>query len=332
MLKGDDPILSIIINCYNYEDYVQSAIESVTSQKAERYELIVVDDGSTDQSWETIERLHVRSFRKENGGQVSACLHGVARTSAPFILFLDADDELLPNSISKIISLLDENVAKLQFPLLTIDATGAVVGPALPALSAGRHREAFVKKVERAGAYISPPTSGNVFRRDLCDLLHEAHYDSAVDGVMLLAAPFFGDIVSIGEPLGRYRVHFRNKSYRNQLPPVPHLRKHQKRFRRRVEHLKRSMIERGVAEQIKRPDEMYLHTRYDNYCDILEGRRIRFPNLVSALRSFPEWYTLYRRLLVAVFLSAGLVLPGSLVLPVLRIRLTGSWRTWLRRH
>src|ERR1700712_3074302 len=102
--------LAIIINCFNYEDYVQNAIESVLSQDTTHCDVIVVDDGSTDRSWDEIKAFGIRSFRKQNGGQVNACRYGVSKTDAPFILFLDADDELVPGAIQKILLHLDQNV------------------------------------------------------------------------------------------------------------------------------------------------------------------------------------------------------------------------------
>ncbi|MGU3541629.1 glycosyltransferase family 2 protein [Methylobacterium sp. A52T] len=128
------PVLAIIINCFNYERYVHCAIQSVVSQNNRSCEIVVVDDGSTDQSWAVIQSSGVRSFRKTNGGQVSACLLGLDNTVAPFVLFLDADDQLLPNSLAVIIRSLDADIAKLQFPLARIDEAGSMIAPAFPSL------------------------------------------------------------------------------------------------------------------------------------------------------------------------------------------------------
>lgn len=318
--------LAIIINCHNYEDYVRNSIASVLSQDTTHCDVIVVDDGSTDRSWEVIEQFKVRAFRKENGGQVSACRYGVSKTDAPFILFLDADDELVPGSIQTIIRHLDADIAKLQFPLLRIDSNGTPLGTSFPNLANGRGRATFVKAIERAGTYISPPTSGNVFRRDLCALLEDAHYDSAVDGVMLLAAPFYGDVVSLSEPLGRYRLHSKNKSGTNRTPTVGLIRKHQKRFVDRLEHLRVALTDRDGSCKIGSPSRMYMHARYSNYCDILEMRRISWAGVVVTVGSFPTWYSPLKRVSVVLFLLACTVLPLRTVRSLLEARLTGSWR------
>jgi len=117
-------------------------------------------------------------------------LFGLEKTKAPFVLFLDADDELKPGALVKIIDRLDPGVAKLQFPLTRIDTDGNIISAALPALDTFRDRHVLARQVLRRGVYRSPPTSGNVFRRDVCKLLREADYDKFVDGVILFAAPF----------------------------------------------------------------------------------------------------------------------------------------------
>lgn len=325
-MEDDDVSLAIIINCFNYEDYVRDSIESVLSQDTTRCDVIVVDDGSTDRSWDEIQTFDIRAFRKENGGQVSACRYGVSKTKAPFVLFLDADDELMPGAIQEILRHLDENVAKIQFPLLRIDSAGSVIGPAFPKLRNARARAPFIRSVEQAGTYISPPTSGNVFRRDLCALLEDATYDSAVDGVMLLAAPFCGDIVSLAEPLGRYRLHSKNKSGTNRSPTQSLLRKHQKRFVDRLVHLREMLARRDGSCRIGNPTDMYMHARYDNYCDILDLKRMQLKNAVVMVAAFPDWYGPVRRLSVVLFLLACAVLPVRTVRSLLEARLTRNWR------
>ncbi|MCJ2094506.1 glycosyltransferase family 2 protein [Methylobacterium sp. J-072] len=325
-MTPERPRLAIIINCYNYENYVRHSIESVVSQDTTHCDVIVIDDGSTDRSWDEIEKFGLRSFRKENGGQVSACRYGVSKTDAPFVLFLDADDELMPGAIQKIILHLDEGVAKLQFPLLRIDSTGSVIGPAFPKLADARDRGLFVDAIEKAGTYITPPTSGNVFRRDLCTLLDDAHYDSAVDGIMLLAAPFYGDVVSLSEPLGRYRLHNRNKSGSNRVPAPTLLRRHQKRFVDRLSHLRTILIEKDGKCNIGNSTEMYMYSRYRNYIDIIEFRRITWRSAIVTATSFPSWYNPIKRLSVVVFLLACLVLPLSTIRSLLEARLTRTWR------
>src|SRR6266436_10093186 len=124
------PKLAVVISCYNYESFVERAIQSVLSQGRDDFELVVVDDGSTDGSWDVISRSGVTAFKIENSGQRLACLFGLDKTKAPFVLFLDADDELKPGALGKIVDRLDPGVAKLQFSLTLIDSDGTAISGA----------------------------------------------------------------------------------------------------------------------------------------------------------------------------------------------------------
>ncbi|MBE9014320.1 glycosyltransferase family 2 protein, partial [Pseudanabaenaceae cyanobacterium LEGE 13415] len=96
------PLVSIIINNYNYAAYLGAAIESAIAQSYPNTEVIVVDDGSTDQSRTVIEHYRDRiiPILKSNGGQASAFNAGFAASRGEFICFLDSDDLLVPDRIS----------------------------------------------------------------------------------------------------------------------------------------------------------------------------------------------------------------------------------------
>lgn len=95
------PLFSVVIATYNYGRFVARAIDSVLGQTLADYEIVVVDDGSTD---DTPERLgayagRITSVRRENGGQASAYNDGIALARGRFVCILDADDELLPDAL-----------------------------------------------------------------------------------------------------------------------------------------------------------------------------------------------------------------------------------------
>ena len=276
-----EPKLAVIITCYNYAQYIKRAIRSVQLQGCNDCELVVVDDGSTDNSWDVIRSMEVRAFRIENHGQRGACIYGLGQTTAPFVLFLDADDELLPGSLQTIIAKLDPEVAKLQFPLTRVDRNGMAISRPLPQLRTFRGRQ-LAQQVLLTGAYASPPTSGNVFRRDICLLLDEAEYDRAVDGVILFAAPFFGDVVSLSEELGLYRVHDCNDSgFGGKLNPRS-LRRGLQRFVDRMEHLRQVLSRFVDAPALVQPDRTYFYQEHRFYLAIAENERIR-PGMLARL-------------------------------------------------
>jgi glycosyltransferase involved in cell wall biosynthesis len=304
--------LAIIINCYNYEEYVGRAIDSVLAQSCTDYELFVVDDGSTDRSWDVIRQFGVRASRIENVGQLHACVFGLDQTAAPFVLFLDADDELAPGALEAILPRLHPDVAKLQFCLTRIDAQGKSTGSTLPARDAVINLGDLRDRVLKTGVYDSPPTSGNVFRRDVCDLLRDAGYDDAVDGVTILAAPFYGDIVSLPEEHGRYRVHDRNMSGVGKNLSRERLRQHLKRFEDRIDHLKTAIRDKSREAASLDCRRTFFHAEKTFILAVIDRDPARFRLLARLVGvTFRDYFPLTKKtLLSAVFTLAACLPPG----------------------
>jgi glycosyltransferase involved in cell wall biosynthesis len=320
--------LAIIIPCWNYADYVALAIRSVTAQGRQDCELIVIDDGSTDASWDVIQRQGVTAYRTGNGGQRAACLYGLGKTRAPFVLFLDADDELVPGSLDAILGELDDRVAKLQFPLTRIDWRGAVIGEPVPRLDAFRDSGMLAAQVLETGVYMTPPTSGNVFRRDVCQLLEAAEYDKAVDGVILFAAPFFGDVVSMSQALGRYRVHDRNDSGLGRAPDPQLLRRELSRFVARIEHLRQVLVRFGKSADLVAAEKTFYYLERSLYVAIAEGRRVPLATLLHLIkRVWAGDGSVRTRSALSGFLLLSGLLPNRRALRGLAYRLSPGERS-----
>ena len=91
------PLLSVIVPIYNVEKYLKQCIESVKKQQLNSYELILVDDGSTDSSKSICDNYsennaNIRVFHKKNEGASSARNYGLKKASGKYVLFLDSDD------------------------------------------------------------------------------------------------------------------------------------------------------------------------------------------------------------------------------------------------
>ncbi|HEX6457212.1 MAG TPA: glycosyltransferase [Solirubrobacterales bacterium] len=94
------PLVSVVIPCWNQAGYLGEAIESVLAQRYPELELTVVDDGSEDNSFEVAARYPgVRRLRQANSGVAAARNRGLAESSGEYVVFLDADDRLLPNAL-----------------------------------------------------------------------------------------------------------------------------------------------------------------------------------------------------------------------------------------
>jgi glycosyltransferase involved in cell wall biosynthesis len=93
-------LVSVIIPCYNQAHFLAEAIESVLAQNHPRFEILVVDDGSTDDTSEVAARYpEVRCLRQENRGLAAARNAGLRSSEGEYVVFLDADDRLLPNAL-----------------------------------------------------------------------------------------------------------------------------------------------------------------------------------------------------------------------------------------
>ena len=94
------PLVSVVIPCWNQGAYLGEAIESVLAQRYPELELTVVDDGSEDNSYEVAARYPgVRRLRQPRGGVAAARNRGLAESEGDYLVFLDADDRLLPDAL-----------------------------------------------------------------------------------------------------------------------------------------------------------------------------------------------------------------------------------------
>lgn len=93
------PLISIIIPCYNHGTYLKQAVESVRTQDVSEIEIIVIDDGSTDDTPKISKELDVIYIRQKNSGLSSARNTGIKHSNGDFLVFLDADDWLLPGAL-----------------------------------------------------------------------------------------------------------------------------------------------------------------------------------------------------------------------------------------
>jgi len=101
-MSSVSPFFSVVVPLYNKEAYIQRTLESARAQTWTDFELIVVDDGSTDRGPEMVERLadpRIRLVRQKNAGVSAARNRGIQETKGPYVAFLDGDDEWLPDHL-----------------------------------------------------------------------------------------------------------------------------------------------------------------------------------------------------------------------------------------
>jgi len=131
--------ISVIVPCYNACAFLEKTVESVLAQDTQAWELILVDDGSTDSTPEIIQRhclkdARIRGVWKENGGRASACNLGAAQISADaqYLFFLDSDDQLVPGALRFMSDYLDahQDVCLLGCQFQEVDPEGRAYGTA----------------------------------------------------------------------------------------------------------------------------------------------------------------------------------------------------------
>ncbi|CAN7604828.1 glycosyltransferase [Phenylobacterium sp. LjRoot219] len=327
------PLLSVVIPCFNYEHYVAEAIESVLSQAGPDVEVIVVDDGSTDGSWRVIQQYAARvaALRIENSGSRRASLAGFARSTGRFIYFLDADDMLCPGALALIRPHLLPDVSKIQFMLRPVDHQGNPIGEPFPSLEAGVDSAALIAAIRLRGCYPTPPTSGNVYRRDVYEDVGDPTYDRAIDGVAYLLAPFVGRVVSIDRPLGAYRIHGANLSAFAVASPEK-MDFYYRSFVNRLSHLAELLAEKGVGFQARgayaHSDELQLMR------SVTAGQRPGWALTWSYLTCVMRERSGLRRGVQIVFALALFGLPVRLSSQLIRARTNpsgaGRWRAGLK--
>lgn len=209
--------LSIIIPNYNYGQYVGTAIESALHVDWPDVEVIVVDDGSTDESWEIISSFgdQIVAVRQTNSGPRVACNEGFARSTGDVVIFLDSDDLLEPNIAREIAAVWRSGISKVQFQMMRIDRNGAATGSVFPLYDRVPSPELVRHWMRSTSAYPTPPGSGNAYSRHFLEkvLPLDDRCGDATDSACLAAAPFLGDVVTVPKTLIGYRVHDDNRSY-----------------------------------------------------------------------------------------------------------------------
>ena len=131
-------LISVIVPVYNVQQYLEKCVKSLLQQTYKKIEIILVDDGSTDQSGilcdemaEKDERIFV--IHKKNGGLSDARNAGIDRATGEYLYFLDSDDYIAKNTLQKLYDKIKQEKADLAFGgIAFIDETGHMIKETLP--------------------------------------------------------------------------------------------------------------------------------------------------------------------------------------------------------
>lgn len=256
------PLVSVIVVNFNYGRFLRAAVDSVFGQTYPNIECIIVDNASTDESGKVLHAIELRYAnvkiirRADNGGQTRAALEGFAASAGPYVIFLDADDLLLPNCVETHVFVhlsLRVHVGFTSGDMLQTSGDQVVLGTEHAfnrVMKTGRgikpravrpYRHSFgetwppenfdfrvletIRFVRLTDQWVWSPTSGNCFRRDaLClfadnPALH--NMKTGTDLYFCLGINAVSGSVLIDAPVAVYRLHGGNIfSQRPQLNRV----------------------------------------------------------------------------------------------------------------
>lgn len=218
------PLVSVIINNFNYGRYLEACLASIAAQTYPHVECIIADDASSDDSAEIVrswidrnapEKRFELVVRDRNGGQMAAVRSGLAQARGAFVAFVDADDLLLPDFLAAHVS------AHLELPAVAMTACGFH-------LIDGEARLIGIKDTlaNRAGEplYVPPQLiwhspwwwsamSGAVFRRAAVELMiteNEPGFVAGADNYLCQAANLLGGSMLLPGHHAAYRHHGQN--------------------------------------------------------------------------------------------------------------------------
>ena len=209
-------LFSILINNYNYGPYLAQAIDSALTQSWPSVQVIVVDDGSSDDSVNIIESYgsDIVAILKENGGQASCVNAGAKACTGEFLIVLDSDDYLLPDAVRLHAERLqDSAVVSSSGYLSVVDADGNPLNQRVPNRQGQSGDYAAATLEHGLDIYNTTFTSGFAWRKAFLDQvlpLPETE-EIGVDGYLTAADRYFGRVEFIHEPVGYYRRHGDNK-------------------------------------------------------------------------------------------------------------------------
>ncbi len=139
-MKSSNPLVSIVIPVYNVENYLDKCMSSVLGQKYKKLDIILVDDGSTDDSGRIIDEYAkkykcVKAIHKRNGGLSSARNAGIKHASGDWLAFVDSDDYIKNDFISKMVDIAkkqDADVVTCSFEPFSNDGSMLKKSPTWP--------------------------------------------------------------------------------------------------------------------------------------------------------------------------------------------------------
>jgi glycosyltransferase involved in cell wall biosynthesis len=209
--------VSIVVTTHNHEAYVGRAINSALAQIHPDVEIIAVDDGSADASPKVVAGYEARGVRvvlQENRGQAGAINAGHELASGELVMFLDADDMLLPTAAAAAVAAIDDGVVQVQWPLAEVDAEGRLTGETTPVARLS-HGDLLPQLLHSGPLQWASSGLGAAWTQRYLELvmpIPEADFWYAADAYLVALALLYGQVRALDCPHTLYRRHAMNHS------------------------------------------------------------------------------------------------------------------------
>jgi glycosyltransferase involved in cell wall biosynthesis len=261
--------ISVLINNYNYGRFVGRAIDSALAQQASEVEVVVVDDGSNDQSRAIIEAYgdRIKVLFQQNKGQAAAINAAVHSSRGEILCFLDADDWWAPTKLSATAAAFhaDADLSLVYHRLQPVLSDGT---PAMKSIPRTLCSGDLSKQLSRsAGWWPFPMTSAIAVRRSAWDAAGDIPDDFRIsaDAWLVSVYPFLGHVAALPEPLGYYRIH--NNNWFRPSDDAAMLQRRMTHWRATLDATNRFLFTNGMAERLRLAD----HHPYQVASATLEG-------------------------------------------------------------
>jgi glycosyltransferase involved in cell wall biosynthesis len=254
-LASAAPLVSAVIPTYNYARYVAGAVESVLAQSFDDLEIVVVDDGSIDETADTLDPFaeRIRYIRQEHRGLAAARNTGIRVARGPYVAFLDSDDLWLPEKVSVQIARLDGDPAVGlvygEAALFTETSPGTAT---LHSYWAHHPSGKILPWLVRQNVVPSPTP---MVRRELFDQVgsFDETLSACEDWDMWIRIAQVSEFAYVDRVLAKYRVHAANMSLDHERMMTNGLRVLEKAFSSpdlspEIRRLRRSIISRRHAD------------------------------------------------------------------------------------
>jgi glycosyltransferase involved in cell wall biosynthesis len=319
MLTGK-PFISVLIDTYNHERFIEQAIASVLEQdvaEAER-EIIVVDDGSTDRTPEIVRKFEprVRLIRKVNGGQASAFNAGIPECAGKIVAFLDGDDWWTPGKLGRVADV-----------LATDEAVGLVGHGITEVYSDGREHTELLREIPRFRITSKEGAKAFRLRKSFLGtsrMTYRANILRKIGGVpealtfeadeyLFTLAGLFGDVLILRESLTFYRLH-ENNAFQIADGTTAAVRRKRQVLVALAESLRKKLRDLGAPEDVAKIILESVETEADLLRLLADGgfpwetvrTELRNYRITHEKASLPHWFFKCATLLPACVLPARL--------------------------